>query len=88
MQLTRHAALRRAQRNFPLDILQLIQAYGTPIHAHGALSLMMDDTAIDLAAEDDRRRRQSLRRYRGAYLIEGKNGAVVTVARGHRRFRR
>lgn len=88
MRMTRHATERRSQRNLPMDVLRLIQSYGEPIHSRGALSLMLDRKTLDLIAEGDLRRRQSLSRYRGAYLIESHNGTVITVARRTRRHRR
>jgi len=88
MQMTHHAEERRAQRNLPLEIVQLIQAHGSPRHCHGALSLMLDDATIDLIAEGDLRRRQALCRYRGTYIIESPQGAIITTARQTRRLRR
>lgn len=87
MRMTRHANERRAQRNLPVDILRLIQSYGEPVHSRGALSMMLDDATLDLIAEGDLRRRQSLSRYRGAYLVESRNGIVITAARRTRRYR-
>jgi hypothetical protein len=87
MRMSHHAIERRAQRNLPIDILRLIQSYGEPVHSRGALSLMLDDATLDLIAEGDLRRRQSLNRYRGAYLIESRNGIVITAARRTRRHR-
>ena len=88
MRMTRHATTRQTQRNLPMDILRLIQSYGEPVHSRGALSLMLDDTTLDLIAEGDLRRRQSLNRYRGVYLVESHNGTVITAARHTRRQRR
>ena len=88
MRVTRHATERRAQRNLPVDILQLIQSYGEPVHSRGALSLMLDDATLDLIAEGDLRRRQSLSRYRGAYIVESCNGIVITAAWRTRRHRK
>lgn len=88
MRITRHATERRIQRNLPVDILRLIQSYGEPVHSRGAISLMLDEATLDLIAEGDLRRRQSLSRYRGAYLVESRNGTVITAARRTRRHRR
>lgn len=87
MRMTHHANERRTQRNLPVDILQLIQSYGEPVHSRGALSIMLDDATLDLIAEGDLRCRQSLSRYRGAYLVESRNGIVITAARRTRRYR-
>ena len=88
MRMTRHATERQTLRNLPMDILQLIQFYAEPTHSRGALSLMLDDATIDLIADGDLRRRQFLSRYRGTYLIESRNGRVITAARRTRRHRR
>lgn len=88
MHLTRHADERRIQRRLPPRILHAIYDYGSVRHAKGALSLSLDDASIALAAEDDRRRREDLERYRGAYIIVGDGEKVITVARRRRRFRR
>ena len=88
MRMTHHATERRSQRNLPMDILRLIQSYGEPVHSRGALSLMLDRETLDLIAEGDLRRRQSLSRYRGVYLIESSNGTVITAARRTRRHHR
>lgn len=88
MQMTRHAERRRAQRGFRSGMVEMIAAYGTAQHAKGAISVTLDSNTIDLIAEDDRRLRHRLERYRGAYLIEGRDGRVVTVARRIRRHRR
>ena len=88
MLLSHHADRRRITRRLPRHILSTIYAYGSPAHSRGAVSLTLDQTSIALAAEDDRRRRTELERYRGAYLIVGEDGRVVTAARRTRRFRR
>ncbi len=88
MRMTRHATERQTWRNLPIDILQLIQSHGAPVHSRGALSVMLDDGTLDLIAEGDIRRRQSLLRYRGVYLVESDNGTVITAARRARRQRR
>jgi len=88
MQLTRHADLRRQQRCIPLEVLSTIYDFGTPFHARGAISLTLDTQSIALASEGDRRKRASLERYRGAYVIVGDGESIVTVARRLRRFRR
>lgn len=88
MRVTRHSEQRRVQRNLPLEILELIDTYGTPCHSRGALSLTLDEISIELAAEGDHRRRIEVERYRGAYIIVGRNNCVVTTARRTRRFRR
>ena len=87
MRLTRHAEARRIQRNLPHKVIAAIYSYGSEHHAQGAISLTLDSAAIALAAEDDRRTRIMLERYRGAYMIEA-NGRGITVARRMRRFRR
>lgn len=86
--MTHHAKRRSTHRNLPVNILQLIQDFGRPVHSRGALSLTLDDETLHLIAEGDRRRRQALSRYRGAYIIESYQGIIITVARRTRRMRR
>ena len=88
MHLTRHANLRRRQRCIPLEVLSMTYDFGTPVNARGAISLTLDMQAIALASEDDQRKRASLERYRGAYIVIGDGESIVTVARRRRRFRR
>jgi len=88
MRLTQHADHRRIQRRLPTNILETIFEFGTPVPSEGAVSLVLDDETIELAAEDDRHRRIELERYRGAYLIVGDHGRIITAARRTRRFRR
>ncbi|PRX27136.1 hypothetical protein SAMN05216257_1169 [Meinhardsimonia xiamenensis] len=87
MQLTRHAEQRLQDRCLPRDVVATIYAYGSFRHARGAVSLMLDREAIDLAAEGDRRRRNRLERYCGAYVIVGDGETIITAARRTRRFR-
>lgn len=86
MRLTHHADHRRRQRCLPLHVLSAIYDFGTLRHSRGAHSLTLDEHSITLAAEDNRRRRTELERYRGAYVIV-KDGRITTVARRTRRFR-
>ena len=81
MRLTRHADRRCIERRFPRDIVQLIHDYGTPYRSRGAEGLKLDRHAIELAAESNHRLSADLRRYRGAYMIVGDDGSIVTVAR-------
>lgn len=88
MKLTRHADRRCVERRIPREIVQLIHDYGTIYRSRGADGLKLDRHAIDLAAESNHRLRADLRRYRGAYMIVGEGGRVITVAREIRRHRR
>lgn len=88
MRLTRHADHRRIQRCLPTRVLETICEYGSPVPSKGAVSLVLDNETLKLAAEDDRRRRIELERYRGAYVIVGVDGRIITAARRTRRFRR
>ena len=88
MRITRHAAARQTQRRIPDRMVRLIRDHARPVPSRGAVSLMLDDDTIDLIAEDDRHHRQRLRGFRGAYLIEGEDGRIVTVAWSRRRHRR
>lgn len=88
MHLTRHAERRRIERSLPSRILRVIYDYGSPRPSRGAVSLTLDARAIDLAAEDNRRRRIDLQRFRGAFIIVGEGERIATAARRTRRFRR
>ncbi|WP_156477423.1 hypothetical protein [Falsihalocynthiibacter arcticus] len=86
MQLTQHADRRCNQRCLPIHVLSTIYAFGSLQHSRGAYSITLDDESIELAVEDNRRRRTELERYRGAYIIV-KDGRIITAARRTRRFR-
>jgi hypothetical protein len=88
MRLSRHAQSRSIQRSLPLDVLKVIHAYGSPCHSRGALSLQLDKETIHLAAENNRRKRAKLERYRGTYIIIGTDDIVVTAVRRTRHYRR
>lgn len=88
MRLTTHADLRRNCRRIPVEVLSTIYDFGAAAHAKGAVSLTLDARSIELASDGDRRRRSTLERYCGAYLIVGDGESIVTVARRRRRFRR
>ena len=88
MHLTHHAELRRNRRRIPIEVMSTIYDFGTPIHSNGAISLMLDAQSIEFAADGDRRKRATLERYSGAYIIVGDGENIVTVARRRRRFRR
>ncbi|WP_192800946.1 hypothetical protein [Brucella tritici] len=48
---------------------------------------MLDRRALRMAAEVDNRLAIELERYRGAYVIVGDSGQIVTVARRKRRLK-
>lgn len=81
MHLTRHAEDRRRQRCLPLAVIKTISDYGTPSFRRGVTHLLLDDDAIALAADGDRRIAADLRRYRHARVIEGDGGAIITTTR-------
>lgn len=87
MRLTQHADHRRIQRRLPVSVLETIYEFGLPAPAKGAVSLTLDEETIQLAAEDNRRRRIELERYRGVYVIVKEN-RIITAARRARRHRR
>lgn len=86
MHMTQHAQERCAQRAFPMDVVATIIAFGSEKPATGAISLVLDKAAIELAVEDDRHARSRLERYRGAYIITA-GEKIITVAHGLRRYR-
>lgn len=88
MHLTRHADRRSISRRLPPHILATIYEFGSVAHTRGALSITLDNYSISMAAEDNRRQRSELERYRGAYIIVGNGERIITTARRTRRFRR
>lgn len=85
MQLTRHAEDRRRQRSLPVALIETIIDCGTPSFRRGATCLSLDDDAIALAADGNRRIAADLRRYRHARVVEGDDGVIITVIRSRRR---
>ncbi len=87
MLLSCHAKFRAQQRGIPEHIVELICAYGRPSHARGALSLSLDEDALNRAAEDmSHKSVVRLARFRDVYVIED-GATVITVARAKRRHR-
>jgi hypothetical protein len=87
MQLTEHARARSTQRSIPAEIVKTIFFFGTQRPAPGkAVRIMLDKTSIALAADGSARKRSKLERYRGAYLVVGDEGRIVTAAWRNRRF--
>jgi hypothetical protein len=68
-------------------MLEWINDYGTPRYSRGAVSLVLDKTSIELAADGDPNRRAMLERHRGTYAIVGDGDRISTVAKQHRRHR-
>jgi hypothetical protein len=87
MRFTKHADHRRIQRRLPMHILETIYEFSCAVPSKGAVNLTLDDETIELAAEDNRRRRTELERYRGAFVILSED-RVITAARRTRRHRR
>ncbi len=87
MNLTAHASARMQQRAFPRYVVEAIIQYGAGQVVQGAESIMLDRRALRMAAEVDNRLAIELERYRGAYVIVGEQGQVVTVARRKRRLK-
>lgn len=87
MQLTKHAAARMVQRNFPISVVETILAYGNSRYAKGAESVVLDNDTLDLVAADDRRLAIDLERYRGVYVVVGDHGQIITAARRSRRLK-
>ena len=87
MQLTKHAAERLVQRNFPLHVSETILTYGKTRFVRGAESVLLDDEALNLVAAEDRRLAISLERYRGVYVIVGEEERIVTAVRSNSRLK-
>ena len=88
MLLSHHAKIRAQQRGIPEHIVALICAYGRPLHVRGALSLSLDEDALNRAAEDMPPDSVSrLARFRNVYVIED-GATVITVAHAKQRYRK
>ena len=87
MQLTKHAAARMVQRNFSAHVVEAILTYGKSQFVRGAESVILDRKALELVAADDLRLAINLERYRGAYVVVGDEGQIITAARRCRRLK-
>lgn len=88
MHLSLHASRRRQHRGIPIDVLKILQDFGSETHSAEAVTCVLDQQAIILASEDDRHLRARLEKYKGCYAVVGDDDRVVTVARRLRRFRK
>lgn len=48
MRLTSHAQIRTQQRGIPVDVVGAICTYGSISYRRGAMSIKIDDEALDL----------------------------------------
>jgi len=87
MILTTHANERMQQRGFPRHVVEAIIHFGAGKLVRGAESIMLDKRALRLIADKDTRLAIELERYRGAYVVVGNEGQVVTVARRKHRLK-
>lgn len=87
MNMTTHASERMQQRAFPKHVVEAIVKYGEGYFVKGAESVMLDKRSLRLVAETNRRLAVELERYRGAYVVVGDHGQIVTVARSKRRLK-
>lgn len=87
MQLTEHAYRRSIQRNIPTDIIEVIHTFGSEMKAPGgATRLFLDRASLALATDGGEAKRSRLERYINAYVVVGREGRVLTVARRRHRF--
>lgn len=69
------------QRSIPADAVDLLLDFGTPTPVgDGATSYRFTATSWDAAASALGEAARAFHRYRNAYVIEGRNGVVVTAA--------
>lgn len=79
--VSRHAALRMQQRSIPSAVVDLLLDYADPTPVGGgAMSYRFNQTSWDFAMSSLGDAARSFGRYRNAYVIEGRNGVVVTAA--------
>lgn len=79
--ISRHAAIRMQQRAIPAAAVDLLLDFARPTSVGGgALSYRFTDDTWDAAMSAIGDAGPALRRFRNAYVIEGRNGVVVTAA--------
>lgn len=78
--LSRHAAIRMQQRSIPSVVVELLLDFGkaTPVGG-GATSYRFNAATWDEAMSSVGNP-ASLRRYRNAYVVESRDGVVITAA--------
>ncbi|MCX7892227.1 MAG: hypothetical protein N2544_07680 [Burkholderiales bacterium] len=88
--VSRHARIRMQQRCVPADVVAQLVGFGTARHDHrGGVVVFFDKRSrrrLERAAGPEARR--TLERWANAYAVVAADGAVVTVGRRDRRFRR
>ena len=89
--LTEHGKIRLQQRSIPIEILEVIQDYGTSTRSHGAERFYL---AGRTAAENCTGRSDALpllkryERYLNVYVVISDGGTVITAGRRNKRFKR
>jgi hypothetical protein len=79
--LSHHAVLRMQQRSIPAAAVDLLLDYAQPTPVGGgATSYRFTQKSWDLAMSVLGDAAPAFRRYRNAYVIEGRDGVVVTAA--------
>ncbi len=78
--LSRHAAIRMQQRSIPSTVVELLLDFGkaTPVRG-GATSYRFNAATWDEAMSSIGNP-ASLRRYRNVYVVESRDGVVITAA--------
>jgi hypothetical protein len=82
---TEHARRRQQQRGVRDEAMAAALLWGRPISLRGARTAFFLDRR---STESARRRGAELSRFEGTVVVESHDGAVITVIRCRRRFRR
>lgn len=81
IRLSRHATIRMQQRSIPPQVIDLLLDFATPVPAGGgAMSYHFTRITWDEAMAGAGSAAPQLQRYRNAYVVEGRDGTVITAA--------
>jgi hypothetical protein len=89
--LTIHANKRLQQRGIPMDIVDLLEQFGSASRCGGAERIFFDKRARHRLKNyfgRDRSTLASIERWLNTYAVIGDNGRIVTVGHRKRRFHR
>lgn len=79
--LSRHATIRMQQRSIPPRVVDLLLDFATPVPAgDGAINYRFTRATWDEAMTSAGSAAPQLQRYRNAYVVEGRDGTVITAA--------
>lgn len=78
---SRHASARMQQRSIPVAAVELLLDYGNPTPVGGgAVSYRFTSETWDIAMSAVGDAARAYNRYRNAYVVEGRDGVIVTAA--------